>query len=84
MKTLVLILFNIFSLSIYANDSLYVISSTITNLDSLRDIQQQNIEWDSITTSTNHFIGENDSWYLLQVIGKESSGSILVNKLKGE
>ena len=84
MKTLVLILFNIFSLSIYANDSLYVISSTITNLDSLRDIQQQNIEWDSITTSTNHFVGEFDNWHLLKVIGKESSGSILVNKLKGE
>ena len=79
---LILLVFGINS--IFASDSLYVISSTITNLDSLSVIQQQNVEWDSITTSTNHFVGEFDNWHLLKVIGKESSGSILVNKLKGE
>lgn len=78
----IIMIFLIFGLNVaYSNDSLYVISSTITNLDSLRDVQQQNIEWDSITTSTNHFVGENDSWYLLQVIGKESSGSFNVDTI---
>lgn len=56
MKILVLLTL-VYGINIaYSNDSLYVISSTITNLDSLRDIQQQNIEWDSITTSTKNFV----------------------------
>lgn len=79
---LILLVFGINS--IFASDSLYVISSTITNLDSLSVIQQQNVEWDSITTSTNHFVGENDSWYLLQVIGRESSGSFNVDTITVE
>ena len=52
-----LLIFLVLGINIaHSNDSLYVISSTITNLDSLRDNQQQNIEWDSITTSTKNFV----------------------------
>jgi predicted porin len=83
MKKFILFFFILIS-NCYSYDSLYVSSVTYTNLDSLNSIRYENVEWDSITTSTNYFVGENDSWYLLQVIGKESSGSKLINKLKGE
>ena len=76
--------FIIFTTYSYAIDSLFTISTTITNIDSINQAKFQNVDWDSISGNTNHFIGENDSWYLFQVVGKESSGSILVNKLKGE
>ena len=83
MKFIILFLIYLSYIS-YASDSLYTVSATITNIDSVFQAKFQNMEWDSITTSTNHFVGENDSWYLLQVIGQESSGSQFINKLKGE
>jgi hypothetical protein len=80
MKKFILFFFILIS-NCYSYDSLYVTSVTYTNLDSLNAIRYENVEWDSIINSTNHFLPKLNSIGFGGVIGNEDIDSISVDTL---
>ena len=80
MKFIILLLIYLSNIS-FASDSLYTVSATITNIDSVFQAKFQNVDWDSITDSTNHFLPKLNSIGFWGVSGYEGIDSISVDTL---
>ncbi len=80
MKFIIFLLIYLSNIS-YASDSLYTVSATITNIDSVFKAKFQNVEWDSITDSTNYFLPKVNNGGFDQVYGNEGIDSVWVDTI---